>query len=327
MKNLKSLLVAAIIAMVLHAPAFAEQSKQAAAESMLRYSDWAAKFETSGGTIYVDPSSRTKVSEGVYTINVRLPARMTSGPFAWRDMPVHMQVYTIEVRCSDFQYKEIGWISRYSNRPRNVIGGGKSHDLDGKSIFYLSACSDDYLNNHVREMNSQNNATQNLAANSSDNYTPPARVTQQPAATVPMSNDQTCAGYGFKQGTRDFGQCLMQLDQAQRQAEFQQQQYQLQLAQYQQQVAAYNAQQEAIKRERNRRQGEALMRMSQGVLNSRSPSLLGNLADGFAAVNGAPIPQPVPPPPPAVQNYTIRMPNGNQVYCNFNSTAGYMSCR
>ena len=327
MKILKSSLVAAMMAWACYSPAIAEQSKQSAAESMLRNSDWSAKFETSGGTFYVDPSSRINVSEGVYTINVRLPPRMTQGPFAWRDMPVHMQVYTIEVRCSDFQYKEIGWISRYSNRPRKVIGGGKSHDLDGRSIFYLSACSDDYLSNHIRDTNAQNDSTQSLAVNSSSNDAPPALVSQQPAAVASMSNDQTCAGYGFKQGTTDFGQCLMQLDGAQRQAELQQQQYELQLAQYQQQVAAYNAQQEEIKRERDRRQGEALMRMSQGMLNSRSPSLLGGIADGVAAVNGTPIPQPVPPMPPSLQNYTIRMPNGNQVYCNYNSMLGYMSCR
>lgn len=327
MKNLKSFFVTATMSLVCHAPAIAEQSKQSAAESMLRNSAWSAKFETSGGTFYVDPSSRTKVSEGVYTVNVRLPARMTAGPFAWRDMPVHMQVYTIEVRCRDFQYKEIGWISRYSNRPRNVVGGGKSHDLDGQSIFYLSACSDDYLDSHIRDMSSRNNTVQILTAHSLNNDTLIARVAQQPTALVSMSNEQTCAGYGFKQGTSDFGQCLMQLDQAQRQSEFQQQQYQLQLAQYQQQVAVYNAQQEEIRREKNRRQGEILMRMSQGMLNSRSPSLLGGIADGFAAVNGTPIPQPVPPPPPVSQNYTIRTPNGNQVYCNYNSTSGYMSCR
>lgn len=141
------------------------------------------------------------------------------------------------------------------------------------------------------------------------------------------SHGQTCIEYGFKKNTADFSQCLMQLDGAQRQAELQQQQYNLQIAQYQQQLAAYNAQQEEIRREKNRRQGEMLMRMSQGMLNSRSPSLLGGIADGLAAVNGTPIPQPVPPPLPASQNYTIRMPNGNQVYCNYNSNLGYMSCR
>jgi hypothetical protein len=147
------------------------------------------------------------------------------------------------------------------------------------------------------------------------------------AQTALTPNQQTCVSYGFKRGTNQFGQCLMQLDTAQRQAESQQQQYQLQLAQYQQQVAAYNAQQAEIRRERNRRQGEALMRMSQGMLNSRSPTLLGGLADGFAAVNGTPIPQPVPPMPPSSQNYTIRTPNGDQVYCNYNVAARYMSCR
>lgn len=140
-------------------------------------------------------------------------------------------------------------------------------------------------------------------------------------------HEQACNGYGFKRETTAFANCLMELDRAKAQAEYAQQQYQLQYQQYQQQIAAYNAQQEAIQRERRRRQGEALMRMSQGMLNSRSPTLLGGLADGFAAVNGTPLPQPVAPQPPAVQNYTIRLPSGHQVYCNYNSMSGYMSCR
>lgn len=164
----------------------------------------------------------------------------------------------------------------------------------------------------------------NERASSPTNTSSRAEPVAQAALTP---NEQTCADYGFKRGTTQFGQCLMQLDNARQQAELQQQQYNLQLAQYQQQLAAYNAQQEEIRREKNRRQGEMLMRMSQGVLNSRSPSLLGNLADGFAAVNGTPIQQPVPPNPPVLQNYTVRMPNGNQVYCNYNSASGYMSCR
>ena len=158
------------------------------------------------------------------------------------------------------------------------------------------------------------------------------RQTQHTPPTVtPVSlspNEQTCTSYGFKRGSTPFSQCLMQLDDAQRQAQLQQQQYELQVQQYQQQVAAYNAQQEEIRRERNRRQGEALMRMSQGMLNSRSPTLLGGIADGFAAVNGTPpMQQPIPPSPPAIQNYTIRTPNGDQVYCSYSSASGYMNCR
>lgn len=140
-------------------------------------------------------------------------------------------------------------------------------------------------------------------------------------------NGRTCSNYGFKPKSVEFGQCLLQLDEAQRQAQLQQQQYNLQLAQYQQQLAAYNAQQDAIKRERNRRQGELLMRMGAGMVNSKSPTLMGGIADGIAAANGAPISQPIPPSPPAVQNYTIRMPSGTQVYCNYNALANYMSCR
>jgi len=150
----------------------------------------------------------------------------------------------------------------------------------------------------------------------------------EPVVEVALTpNEQSCAGYGFKKDTVQFGQCLMQLEDARRQMEQQQRQYNLQLAEYQQQLEFYNTQKEAIKRAKRQREAEVLMRMSQGLLNSRSPSLLGGLADGFAAVNGVPVQAPTPPSPPVVQNYAIRLPNGNQVYCNFNSAASYMSCR
>jgi hypothetical protein len=176
----------------------------------------------------------------------------------------------------------------------------------------------------VLELLSRKEAKANDLASRSKGGVMSSSVVQGVAAT---SNRQSCIDYGFKVSTAEFGQCLMQLDETQRQAQIQQQQYELQLAQYQQQVAAYNAQQEEIKRERNRRQGEALLRMSQGMLNSSSPTLLGGMADGFSAVNGGPVTQPVAPLPPPNQNYTIRLPNGIQVYCNYNAIGSYLSCR
>lgn len=152
----------------------------------------------------------------------------------------------------------------------------------------------------------------------------------EPVIEVALTpNEQICAGYGFKKGTTQFGQCLMQLDDAQRQAELQQQQYQLQLAQYQHELTVYEAQQKAIKEERDRRKWAMIGRLGAGMANSTSPSFLGALNEGLAAANGVPISPPVPvaPQPPASQNYTIRLPSGNQVYCNYNSFSGYMSCR
>jgi hypothetical protein len=149
-----------------------------------------------------------------------------------------------------------------------------------------------------------------------------------PIAVALTPNEQTCVNYGFKRGTTSLAQCVMQLDQAKQQAELAQQQYRLQLQQYQQQQVAYEAQQEAMKRERSRRQGQVLLQMSQGMLNSRSGSFLGGLNDGFAAVgsNGATLAPPAPPQAPISQNYTVRLPNGTQIFCNYNTAASYMNC-
>jgi hypothetical protein len=155
-------------------------------------------------------------------------------------------------------------------------------------------------------------------------------ATREVAPSVPLSpNEQTCVNYSFKRGTQAFGQCLMQLDQIQQQAMLAERQHQLQLAQYQQQVAAYEEQQKAIKKEKDRRKWEAIGRLGAGMANSTSPSFLGALNEGLAAANGYPIAKPpaLPPSPPAIQNYTIRDPNGNQIYCSYNTAARYMSCR
>lgn len=143
--------------------------------------------------------------------------------------------------------------------------------------------------------------------------------------TPATPNEALCVSYGFSMDTGEFGQCLLQIDQAQRQAEIAQQQYEMQVAQYQQQQAAFEAQQDAIKKERDRRKWEMLARLGAGMANSRSPSFLGAFNEGLAAANGVQIDRPVAPPPPPSQNYTLRLPNGNQVYCSYN--AGYMSCR
>ena len=114
----------------------------------------------------------------------------------------------------------------------------------------------------------------------------------------------------------------MQIDQAKQQAQIAQQQYALQMAQYQKQLAAYEAQQKAIKREKDRRQAEILMRMSQGLLSGQS---FGEASLSAYGLNTAP---PAPPPSrPAFENYTIRMPNGVQVRCNYSTATSYMDCR
>jgi len=155
-------------------------------------------------------------------------------------------------------------------------------------------------------------------------------ATREVAPSVPLSpNEQTCANYSFKRGTQAFGQCLMQLDQIQQQAMLAERQHQLQLAQYQQQVAAYEEQQRAIKQAKKDEFWSAVGRLGAGMANSTSPSFLGALNEGLAAANGYPIAKPsaLPPSPPAIQNYTIRGPNGDQIYCSYNTASRYINCR
>lgn len=161
----------------------------------------------------------------------------------------------------------------------------------------------------------------------STNRAQPSAPRPEPAALTP--HEQTCASYGFKRTTTAFSNCLLELDRAKAQAQYAQQAYQMQVQQYQQQVAAYNAQQEAIRKERERQKWAAIGRLGAGMANSTSPSFLGALNEGLAAANGIPIARPAPlaPEPPTFQNYTIRLPSGNQVYCNYNSLSGYMNCR
>lgn len=137
-------------------------------------------------------------------------------------------------------------------------------------------------------------------------------------------NEALCVNYGFSMDTGEFGQCLLQIDQTQRQAEIAQQQYEMQVAQYQQQQAAFEAQQDAIKRERERRKWEMLARLGAGMANSRSPSFLGAFNEGLAAANGVPLAQPVAPPPPPPRTHTTVLPNGSMITCT--TTGSVTNC-
>jgi hypothetical protein len=153
------------------------------------------------------------------------------------------------------------------------------------------------------------------------------RSSQRPISdNVPKPFERECREYGFKKGTSAFSECRMKLADAQQQLALMTRQYELQREMYQQQMAAYNAQQEAIRKERERQRSEALLRLGLGMMNSQSPTFAGGLSDGVAAMYGVPRQPPVAPPtPPNIGNYTVRLPNGNQVYCNYANN--YMSCR
>jgi hypothetical protein len=158
------------------------------------------------------------------------------------------------------------------------------------------------------------------------NTTPPKNNSVKTASNSDISqeehstpNEKICINYGFKKKSDSFAQCLMQLDEAQRQAVFQQQQYELQLQQYRQRLAEYNAQQEELEREKSRRNGQVLMALGLGIST-------GQPFTNYLSPNTSPIQKPSPPSQPVIQNYTIRKANGSQVYCSFNSNTGYMSC-
>lgn len=135
---------------------------------------------------------------------------------------------------------------------------------------------------------------------------------------------EACVGYGFKLSTVAYSQCVMQVDQAKRDAQIAQQQYEMQVAQYQQQVAAYQAQQDAIKKEKDRRKWEMLGRLGAGMANSTSPSFLGALNEGLAAANGVPMAQPVAPSFPRPRTHTMVLPNGSVVTCT--TTGSVTNC-
>jgi len=303
--------------------AFAQMSKTDAASELLRSGQWTVEYPLEGGrSIWVDPSSRTRVDNGQVRINVREPARDTNGPFAWRDKPLHLQVYTAQVDCINSKYKNVGWISKLTNRTRSVIGGGKYWSIGRDSILYVNACVDGYVGPPAR---SAALATQEA---------PRVYVEPQPHAPIPLATspsqgflpEELCRSYGFKVRTNEFSFCLMQLDQARQQALLAQQQYQLQLQQYQQQQAVYEAQQAAIKKERERRKWSALATLGFGMAASNSPTFGGGVADGLRALNGQPPLSAPVPPAPLPQDFTVRFSNGARANCSYDATFRDVRC-
>ncbi len=216
---------------------------------------------------------------------------------------------TAAYACGQFE-------ARWSSDVSALEELGCKSSFDNKT---MQATLDEYLDRSLREMES--NAT-------SGNGDVDGGGDQSAASGEGAANDSQadCLTYGFRRGTSEFSACQLRLEEVRSRLELERQQYELQLRMYEQQVAAYNAQQEAIKQERERRRNEALLRFGLGMANSNSPTFAGGLQDGMAAMSGLPIKQPIAPePPPTMQNYTVRMPNGNQVHCSYINN--YISCR
>ena len=116
-------------------------------------------------------------------------------------------------------------------------------------------------------------------------------------------DDLTCKKYGFKPSTEGYAQCRLQIDIAKKDATQRQ-------AAYQEQKRQYDAQVAAVEKERERRQGAALMEYGVRLMGGQSPA--------NAAVNvgtGAPITPPTLP----MTNQTYMLPGGRMMNC---TTAG-----
>ncbi len=127
-------------------------------------------------------------------------------------------------------------------------------------------------------------------------------------------NENLCLSYGFKVKTDAFSECLMRLDEAQRQEQIRHEQYQMQLKQYQKQIADYEARKKELERERN---GRLLMALGLSIMNPQQQPLRPASSQQM----------PLAPTPPIIQNYTVRKADGSTVYCTYNAATGYMSCR
>jgi hypothetical protein len=125
-----------------------------------------------------------------------------------------------------------------------------------------------------------------------------ARSAPPPTTTTYVSPDaQTCQRYGYAPGATGFADCMMQIDIA-RQAQARA------AAEHNQRLAAY--QQQVAQQERERRDERSMQMLELGLRLMTGGSVSGG-SYGSAA--------PLPPPPPSTAPWTIRLPNGNQIYC------------
>jgi hypothetical protein len=120
-------------------------------------------------------------------------------------------------------------------------------------------------------------------------------------------DDQTCQRYGFRPGRQDYSNCRMQIDIAKQQAAREQQRYQAELSAYQKQA------EEAA---RDRRQARALRQLE---------TAFGMMAGQGAGGGGYSNSYSAPPPRSPLTNQTIRLPNGNYMYCQ--TLNGNTDCR
>lgn len=163
-----------------------------------------------------------------------------------------------------------------------------------------------------RQSASQPNTSPTLPLTPASPQRPAPVVAQRPppppsAATPYLSPDaQTCQRYGYAPGATGFADCMMQIDiarQAQARAS----------AEHNQRLAAY--QQQVAQQERERRDERSMDMLMMGLR-----LMAGGSASGGSSGSAAPL----PPPPQSTAPRTIRLPNGNQIYCQ--TIGNYTTC-
>jgi len=117
---------------------------------------------------------------------------------------------------------------------------------------------------------------------------------------------QTCLGFGFVAGTPPYSDCRMKISIAKREAEQRQAAFDAEQAQYQERLAAFE-------KEKQRRQGMAMLQFGSALASGTSPYFSENLGNAGRATLGI---APAPPTRPQIQNFTITGPNGRMTNCN-----------
>lgn len=118
-----------------------------------------------------------------------------------------------------------------------------------------------------------------------------------------------CMRYGFTPGTTSYAECRQKIDIAKADAAHRQRVYEQQQREYQERLAEY-------KRERERRQGEALLRFGAALAGGTSSNFSENFGNAGRASLGME-PQPPRMAPPQQQTFTIRTPDGRMTNCTY----------
>lgn len=121
------------------------------------------------------------------------------------------------------------------------------------------------------------------------------------------ADDATCQKYGFEPSTQNYAECRLKIDMVRKQIELQQDQFNTQMELYRKQEADIEDQQ-------SRRFWAGVAGIGFGMMRGSTP------VDSYRQSIG------LPPAPPAVQNYTITMPNGRTTNCSYMTNTRSMNC-